>query len=88
MCFSGPATCKPLIIDGFQVGLVQGNVLEELRKHPEVFDIYKDAVELNPTLTDYTERSKVLDTILRDWKQRELFVTLKGWREEVSIHEH
>lgn len=78
-------TCKPFLIDGFQVGLVQSNVLEQLAKYPDVFHIDKESVELNPALCDYNERSKILDRILRDWKENQVFITLKGWREEVGL---
>ena len=84
-CLAGHTACKPFLIDGFQVGLLQANVLEQLAKYPDVFHIYKESVELNPALRDYNERSKVLDSILRDWRENQTFVTLKGWREEVRL---
>lgn len=44
----------------------------------------KDIVELNPAFRDYAERSENVDKVLRQFKKDETFVTLKGWREEVS----
>ena len=45
----------------------------------------RDIVELNPAFRDYTERSENVDKVLRQFKKDGTFVTLKGWREEVSI---
>lgn len=44
----------------------------------------QDIVELNPAFRDYAERSENVDKVLRQFKKDGTFVTLKGWREEVS----
>lgn len=44
----------------------------------------RDIVELNPAFRDYAERSENVDKVLRQFKKDGTFVTLKGWREEVS----
>lgn len=80
--------CRPFVVDGQQVGLIRPDVLKQLYNYPDVFRIdtneMKDIVELNPAFRDYAERSENVDKVLRQFKKDETFVTLKGWREEVS----
>lgn len=88
--FSGlyKGDCRPFIVDGLQVGVIRPDILKELTKHPEVFLVKnKDAdkiVELNPAFRDYDERSEHVDRVLRQFRKDNLFITLKGWRDEVS----
>lgn len=81
--------CRPFIVDGKQVGVVRPDVLTQLAKYPEVFCLRRDdrheIVELNPAFRDYDERSERVDAILRAFKADQTFVTLKGWRDEVSL---
>ncbi len=52
--------CRPFIVGDRQVGLVQPNVLEAIRRHPEAFwvDPASDGgVWLHPQLQTYDERS-------------------------------
>lgn len=37
------------------------------------------------TLTDKKTRSQQFANVMRDWKDRNLFPTLKGWRNEVCV---
>lgn len=80
--------CRPFIVDGLQVGVIRPNVLKELFKFPEVF-VIKDnekskVVELNPAFRDYDERTEHVDRILRQFRIENVFIALKGWRDEVS----
>ena len=79
--------CRPFIVDGQQVGVVWPDVLKQLFKYPEVFCIQDWAntkvVELNPAFRDYNEKSENVDRVLRKFRSDGVFVTLKGWREEV-----
>lgn len=87
--------CRPFIVDGQQVGLIRPDVLKQLFKYPEVFCIRNDCnqqpktnssnnvVELNPAFRDYAERSDNVDRVLRKFRADSVFVTLKGWRDEV-----
>lgn len=81
--------CRPFVVDGQQVGLIRPDVLKQLYNYPDVFRIDKnemrDIVELNPAFRDYAERSENVDKVLRQFKKDGTFVTLKGWREEVSF---
>lgn len=80
--------CRPFIVDGEQVGVIRPDVLKQLFKYPEVFCIRdKDnakVVELNPAFRDYNEKSENVDRVLRQFRNDGIFVTLKGWRDEVS----
>lgn len=79
--------CRPFIVDGLQVGVIRPDVLKELFKFPEVF-VIKDnekskGVELNPAFRDYNERTEHVDRILRKFRKENVFIALKGWRDEV-----
>lgn len=76
-------------VDNLQVGIVRPDVLKELFKYPEVFVIKDEdkskVVELNPAFRDYNERTQHVDTVLRQFRQDDIFFALKGWRDEVKI---
>ncbi|PSN54722.1 hypothetical protein C0J52_04864 [Blattella germanica] len=76
--------CRPFIVEGYQVGLVRPDVMMQLMRYPDVFHIQPDSVELNPAFRDYDERSTKVEAVLRECRSNNVFVTLKGWREEVS----
>lgn len=42
-------------------------------------------MELNPAFRNYHERTVKVDEVLRKLRKEDKFVTLKGWRNEVSI---
>ncbi|XP_023019014.1 uncharacterized protein [Leptinotarsa decemlineata] len=74
--------CKPFLVEGFQVGLVRPEVMKELLRYPEVFLVSSGYVELNPAFRDYEERSNHVDKVLRELRAENVFIALKGWREE------
>lgn len=71
------------------MGVIRPDILKELLRHPEVFvikDKEKDrVVELNPAFRDYNERSENVDEVLRQFRKEDVFITLKGWRDEVCV---
>lgn len=75
-------------MDGLQVGVIRPDVLKELFKYPEVFVIKDNAkskvVELNPAFRDYNERTEHVDRVLRQFRKDDVFLALKGWRDEVN----
>lgn len=73
-------------MDGIQVGLVQATVTIELSRYPNVFIVNPNSVTLNPAFRDYDERSANIESVLKEMKEKKLFVTLKGWRDEVLTH--
>lgn len=76
--------CRAFIVDGIQVGLVRAAVTVELSRYPNVFIVNPNSVTLNPAFRNYDERSTNIESVLKDLKDKKLFVTLKGWRDEVS----
>jgi len=77
--------CRPFLVAGVQVGLMQPRVVEAALRHPDVFhfDSGSGSVMLHPTFTTYEERSAKINHVLSQWREQSLFVTLKGWRDEV-----
>lgn len=76
-------TCKPLIVDGYKIGIITQEVFEKLKEYPDVFNCSEADVKLLDELDDYESRYQALDRVLRDMKSQNMFVTLKGWRNEV-----
>lgn len=56
----------------------------ELLRYPEVFIVRPDSVELNPAFRDFDERTARVEEVLQECRANNTFVTLKGWRNEVS----
>ena len=78
------------MIDDVQIGLVQPAVLKKLEFYHDIFYVVRDLltktvkyVTMASTLTDRKSRSQQFACVMRDWKDRELFPTLIGWRNEV-----
>nr|CAD7267011.1 unnamed protein product [Timema shepardi] len=74
--------CRPFIVEGHQVGLVRPDVMCELLRYPDIFHVQPDGVELNPAFRDYAERSAKVEAFLKECRANNLFVALKGWRDE------
>nr|CAD7410344.1 unnamed protein product [Timema cristinae] len=74
--------CRPFIVEGHQVGLVRPDVMCELVRYPDIFHVQPDGVELNPAFRDYAERSAKVEAFLKECRANNLFVALKGWRDE------
>ncbi|XP_021916856.1 uncharacterized protein YJR142W isoform X3 [Zootermopsis nevadensis] len=74
--------CRPFIVEGYQVGLVRPDVMLQLLRYPDVFHIQPDSVELNPAFRDYDDRSSKVEAVLRECRSNNVFIALKGWRDE------
>ncbi|KAJ8946940.1 hypothetical protein NQ314_008739 [Rhamnusium bicolor] len=75
---------KPFVVEGFQVGLIRPDVMKQLLKYPEVFQVSSGYVELNPAFRDYEERSSQVERVLMELRAENVFIALKGWRDEVG----
>lgn len=49
----------------------------------QVFHFTSKCIELNPAFRDYEERSSKIDDILKKLRADNVFIALKGWRDEV-----
>ena len=81
----------PFLINNIQVGTVPPEVLSKLEFYNNIFLIVRDLltkkiryVTMAPTLTDEKERTLQFGNVMRDWKDRDLFPCLRGWRDEVK----
>ncbi|XP_064456536.1 uncharacterized protein LOC135367276 [Ornithodoros turicata] len=76
--------CKPFIIGDQQVGLIRPNDWVHLSPYTEAFchDGKTNSVYLNPSWTTYDERTAKLNAVLEDLKKKNVFKTLRGWRNE------
>ncbi len=68
--------------------MMQPRVLEAALRHPDVFQLDSSSgnVMLHPSLASYEERSAKMHLVLTQWRDESLFITLKGWRNEVYIY--
>lgn len=76
--------CRPFIIEGHQVGLIRPDIMKTLLRYPEIFVMQPDCIELNPAFRDYDERTNRIEKVLRECRDKNDFVALKAWREEVG----
>ncbi|XP_057373390.1 uncharacterized protein LOC130694337 [Daphnia carinata] len=75
--------CRPFLVCGKQVGVMQARVVEAACRYPDVFHMDSSGmVSMHPSLKTYEERSARINHVLTQWKEERLFVTLKGWRNE------
>jgi len=81
--------CVPFIINDTQVGLVLPEVLSKLEFHNDIFFVVRDLltnrvryVTMATDLEDKKKRSIQFNNVMRDWKDRDLFTALRGWRNE------
>ncbi|KAJ1095708.1 hypothetical protein NDU88_000866 [Pleurodeles waltl] len=86
---SSKGTCSTFLVDGQTVGSIPAAVVKELHGYPEVFTVYQDStrgpascVELNTKLSSYDLRSAAVHQVLEDLRSRNLFQTLREWRDE------
>ena len=83
--------CVPFMLDNVQLGMIPPDVLKRLESYQNIFIIAKDLlssevkfVTMALTLTERKARSQKIACVLRDWKDRDYFPTLRGWRNEVQ----
>lgn len=81
--------CVPFIINDTQIGLVLPEVLRQLHSHPDTFVMVQNPqtnsvryVTMPANLNDKHKRSMKFNDVMRDWRQRDLFTSLRGWRNE------
>lgn len=72
----------PFICGGSTVGLVTPWVVIQLENYPEVFSITAESMTFAENITEPHERSNALDKVLRDFKAKNTFLPLSGWRDE------
>ncbi|UYV61627.1 hypothetical protein LAZ67_1005604, partial [Cordylochernes scorpioides] len=77
--------CKPFYVGGQQVGLVRADIWHTLAPYANgvfVYDPLRDRVVLNPEWRTYEDRSDHIAKLLEVLRDRDLFLTLAGWRHE------
>lgn len=81
------------MINDTQVGLVLPEVLNKLEYHNDIFFVVRDLltnrvryVTMATDLEDKKKRSIQFNNVMRDWKDRDLFSSLRGWRNEVCFY--
>ncbi|KAK3741579.1 hypothetical protein QZH41_012520 [Actinostola sp. cb2023] len=79
---------RPFLVDGVRVGTIPPFVLSHLRSHPDVFKVVTkhdgnvDHVTFTTELKTFEDRSRRVGEVMQDFRKNDLFVTLRGWRNE------
>jgi len=92
-CFNNKGSSKkeyvPFIINDIQIGLVPPDVLQRLEFYRDIFYVVRDLlskdvkyVTMATNLNDKTTRTQQFACVMRDWKDRDLFPSLKQWSNE------
>ena len=92
MCIAGSSKlyCKPFLVDGVQVGYIAPCTSNYLSTYSDVFVMVMGSdgevvhVTLNPEINTFTERTKKVAEVMMDLRQKDVFSTLRGWRDEAS----
>lgn len=86
--------CIPFFIGEYRVGLISPIVLQALEKYKHVFQIVTNngiksakkcaskALKLHDCLTTVEERSEAIAEVLSDLREKNIFRSLNGWRNE------
>ena len=78
--------CYHFMVKNQLIGYIRPNVLKILRQFYGKYFIFNDENKLVMFETvydlDYNSRTDVLDEVLKHMKEKELFLCLKGWRDE------
>lgn len=86
---SSKSSCKPFIVDGIQVGYISPHISSHLSAYSSVFVISAASdgeichVTLNPEIKTFTERTEKVAEVMLDLREKDLFSTLRGWRDEM-----
>ncbi|CAF0740186.1 unnamed protein product [Brachionus calyciflorus] len=80
--FKSSTECYKFFIEEYHVGFIDYKVANELRKYPNIF-IFDDKNEYSRIdLETFEDRTKAIEEVLNDLKEKNLFKTLNGWRNE------
>lgn len=82
---SSRSKCLPFVIDGQQVGLIRPDIWENLKPYTDIFHLEmsssQSVVHLK-NLGDVSERSKQFAAFMIKLRDKNIFTTLRGWRNE------
>jgi len=88
---SSKLSCKPFVVDGVQVGYITPHISSYLKAYTSVFVTVAETdgeithITLNPEIKTFTERTKKVAEVMKDLKQKDVFSTLRGWRDEKPV---
>ena len=91
MLGSSKLLCKPFLVDGVQVGYITPTVLTHLYNYNDVFAtvLGKDgevcALTLTQQLKTFDERAQEVHKVMRDLREKDIFSSLRGWRDEAGF---
>lgn len=74
--------CLPFYVGSNQVGIIRPDILAHLQKYDDVFISSPHSLKLSDDLKTTKERSDRINQILRELREEQVLVTLKGWRNE------
>ncbi|CAE1236823.1 unnamed protein product [Acanthosepion pharaonis] len=82
---SSRSKCLPFVIDGQQVGLIRPDIWQNLKSYTDIFHLEmsssQSVIHLK-NLGDVSERSKQFAAFMIKLRDKNIFTTLRGWRNE------
>ena len=87
---SSKLSCKPFLVDGVQLGYISPQISSFISSYSDVFVMVKGNngeithVTLTQELKTFTERTQKIAEVMEDLRLKDVFSTLKGWRNEAS----
>ena len=82
--------CRPLMVKNTHCGIVPFPVLDALQNYQDTFPFVKDDktgnikfVTINDQYRTAEQRSLAVDHVVKEFRDKNMFATLNGWRDEV-----
>ncbi|XP_065058969.1 uncharacterized protein LOC135686629 [Rhopilema esculentum] len=82
--------CRPFMVKNVQCGMIPLAVLDVLQNHQDIFHFVKDEkndnikfVTLSGKLKTADQRTNAVNTLVREFREKNMFTTLNGWRDEL-----
>ena len=80
------------MVKNIQCGTIPFPVLTALQGYQDTFPFVKDEktgnikyVTVNDGLITAEQRTQAIDTVVKQFREKNMFVTLNGWRDEVFL---
>ncbi|XP_033728823.1 nudix hydrolase 24, chloroplastic-like [Pecten maximus] len=87
--------CHTFLVHSCQVGLIQPDVWKHLINYPDVFVISgsdeltsRKSLSIKDTFKTANERTAAVAKVLEDLRQKDVFLSLRGWRNETYDIRH
>jgi len=73
---------RQFVVEDQEVGFVMPYIADVLKVYSKVFELNNQSIVLNPNYKTIEERTKIIEETLIDLREKNVFKSLNGWRNE------